>query len=70
MATKMTVSKISDKLVKVNDSYTVNMYDNGFMFEISGRDKKEDYKSAKIMCANLEQLSLLIAEAAEMDRDS
>jgi len=40
------------------------------MFEISGRDKKEDYKSAKIMCANLEQLTLLIAEAAEMDRDS
>ena len=70
MTAKMTVSKISDKLVKVNDSYTVNMYDNGFMFEISGRDKKEDYKSAKIMCANLEQLALLIAEAAEMDRDS
>ena len=70
MATKITVSKISDKLVKVNDSYTVNMYDNGFMFEISGRDKKEDYKSAKIMCSNLEQLFLLVGEAAEMERDS
>ena len=40
MATKVTVSKISDKLAKINENYTVNMYDNGYMFEVSGRDKK------------------------------
>jgi len=38
MATKKSVSKISDKLTKVNENFTVQMYDNGYMFEISGRD--------------------------------
>ena len=27
-----------DKLEKVNESFTVNRYDNGFMVEFSGRD--------------------------------
>jgi hypothetical protein len=69
MSSKNTVSKISDKLVKVSESYTVNMYDNGFMFEISGRAKNEEYKSAKIMCNTVDQLIALVKEAAEMDRD-
>ena len=70
MATKKTtVSKISDKLVKVNESFNVYMYDNGYMFEISGRDADNDYKNAKIMCTSLEQLVALVQEAADMDRD-
>ena len=69
MATKTTVSKISDKLAKVNENYTVNMYDNGYMFEVSGRDKKGEYKSAKIMCTTTEQLIELVKEAADMERD-
>lgn len=69
MANKSTVTKISDKLVKVNENYSVNMYDNGFMFEISGRDKKGEYKSAKIMCGSISQLLDLVQEAAELERD-
>jgi hypothetical protein len=69
MATKATVSKISDKLAKINENYTVNMYDNGYMFEVSGRDKKGEYKSAKIMCTTTEQLIELVKEAADMERD-
>ncbi len=66
---KKTVKKISDKLVKVNESYSINMYDNGFMFEISGRDSENDYKSAKIMVSTVEDLVALVKEAAELDRD-
>jgi hypothetical protein len=66
---KKTVKKISDKLVKVNESYSINMYDNGFMFEISGRDAENDYKSAKIMVSTVEELVALVKEAAELDRD-
>lgn len=71
MATKKTtvVGKISDKLSKVNESFNVYMYDNGYMFEISGRDADNDYKTAKIMCANLEQLVALVQEATELERD-
>ena len=70
MASKATVSKISDKLAKINENYTVNMYDNGYMFEVSGRDKKGEYKSAKIMCTTTEQLVELVKEAADMERDA
>lgn len=58
------------KLAKVNDSFTVNRYDNGFMIEISGRDKKEEWKNAKIMCASEEELIALIKEYNSMDVDN
>jgi hypothetical protein len=45
------------------------MYDNGYLFEISGRDEDGDYRSAKIMVSNLAQLAALVQEATEMPRD-
>lgn len=70
MATKKTaVSKISDKLAKVNENYNVYMYDNGYMFEISGKDVEDDWKTAKIMCATIDQLVELVREADAMEHD-
>jgi len=66
---KKQISTIKDKLAKVNESFTVNMYDNGFMFEISGKDSEGEWKSAKIMCATVDQLVALVKEATEFDRD-
>ena len=68
MATKK-ISKIADKLDKVNESFTVNMYDNGFMLEIGGR-KDDDWKTAKIMVPTIEDLVVLIKEASELERDN
>ena len=64
------VTKIGDKLAKVGESFTVNMYDNGYMVEFSGRDKKEEWKSAKILVSSIDELVSLIREAAEMERES
>ena len=61
--------KLSDKLAKVSDSLTVNMYDNGYMVEVSGRDSESDWKSAKIMCPTLEEVVAVITEASKMERD-
>jgi len=70
MATKKSaVSKISDKLAKVNENYNVYMYDNGYMFEISGKDAEGDWKTAKIMCATIDQLVELVREADSMEHD-
>jgi hypothetical protein len=63
------VKKVSDKLAKVNDSFTVNMYDNGFMAEIGGRDKDGEWASAKILVSDMDQLMALIKEVTEMERD-
>ena len=71
MATKKpAVKKISDKLSKVNDSFTINMYDNGYMLEIYGENKKNDGVTVKILANTLEELLVLVKEACEMDRRS
>ena len=63
-----TVSKISDKLTKVSESFTVNMYDNGYMIEVGGQDANDDWKTAKITVMELDSLIALIKEAASMER--
>lgn len=70
MATAKTVTKLSDKLTKVNENFTVNMYDNGFMVEVGGRNKKGDYTNAKILCGTLDEVQSLVQEACTMERDS
>lgn len=65
---KKTVNTIADKLAKVNESFTVHMYDNGYMFEIGGQDRKDDWVTAKIMVSTVEQLVALVKEASEMER--
>ena len=61
--------KLSDKISKCNDSLTVNMYDNGFMVEVSGQNSESDWKSVKIMCQTLDEVYAVIAEAAAMERN-
>jgi hypothetical protein len=61
--------QLSDKLTKVSDSLTVNMYDNGFMVEVGGRDSESDWKTAKIMCPTLDAVVAVITEASTMERD-
>jgi hypothetical protein len=70
MAVTKTVSKLSDKLIKVNESFCVNMYDNGFMVEVSGRNKKDDYVTAKILCNTVDEMLALAKEVTEMERDT
>jgi hypothetical protein len=61
--------KLNEKIEKVNDNFSVYMYDNGFMLEISGRDDNGDWATAKILCKDMDQLISLIKEAADMERD-
>lgn len=58
------------KLHKVSESITVNRYDNGWMVEVSGRDKKEDWKTAKIMCNSEKELIEVVQEWNSMDLDN
>ena len=55
------------KLVKVNDSFSVYRYDNGWMVEVSGQDKNDDWKTAKIMCNTEDDLVSLIKEYNQME---
>jgi hypothetical protein len=58
------------KLAKVNESITINRYDNGFMVEVSGRDDESDWKTAKVLCSTQEEMMAVIQEWTSMDLDS
>jgi hypothetical protein len=66
---KKTINKISDKLTLVNDSFTITMYDNGFLIDIGGKNGEDDWRNAKIMVPSIEQLLELVKEAVTMPRD-
>jgi len=40
------------------------------MIEVSGRNKKGDYVTAKILTPSVDELVTLVREASEMERDS
>jgi hypothetical protein len=61
--------KVSDKLAKVDNSFTINMYDNGFMVEIGGRNEDDDWATARIMVSDIDSLLAVVKEAAGMKRD-
>ena len=68
------VKTIADKLSSVSESFTVNMYDNGYMIEVSGHahtDKHGDaeWATAKIIVPTVEELCELIKEVTKMPKD-
>lgn len=60
--------KISDKLAKVDESFTINMYDNGYMLDISGEDADGEWRSAKILVSDVGSLVELVKEASTLTR--
>ncbi len=61
--------KIKDKLTKVSETITINMYDNGFVFEISGKNDEDDWDSVKIVCSTVEEVCVLLKEATQLPKD-
>ena len=61
--------KISDKFEKVSEQFTIYRYDNGFMIEVNGRDSNDDYKTAKILVQDVDQLLALVKEAVTLKLD-
>jgi len=62
------VNRLSDKLVKVNENFTINMYDNGYMIEVGGRDDEDNWKTSKIIVDTVDELLALVREATEIER--
>jgi hypothetical protein len=61
----MTV-KLKDTLDKVNDSITLNRYDNGYMLEIGGRDSSDEWVTRKLLCNTLDEVIALITEYSKI----
>ena len=63
------MSAISDKLEKVNENFTINIYDNGYMIEVGGRDESDDWKTAKVIVSTKQELLDLVSEVLDMPRN-
>lgn len=61
--------KLSDKLAKVDDSLSVNRFDNGYVVEVGGQNKNDDWVSAKIVCNTLAEVHALLDEYSTMPRN-
>ena len=59
-----------NKLSKVNESITLNRYDNGFMVEVGGRDNENDWKTAKILCSTEEEMMAVVREWTSIEIDT
>ena len=64
------MSAISDKLEKVNENFTINIYDNGYMIEVGGRDDDNEWKNCKILCNTEEEMIAVIKEWNSMELDN
>ena len=64
------MAKKLNKLSKVNESFTVNRYDNGFMIEVGGRDKENDWKNCKVICNTEEEMISVVKEWNTMEVDN
>lgn len=62
------MAKLS-KLTKVSESITVYRYDNGWMVEVGGRNKKEEWANTKTLCNTETELLELIKEYNTMELD-
>jgi hypothetical protein len=58
------------KLAKVNESITINRYDNGFMVEVGGRDEDSEWKTAKVLCNTEDEMLAVVKEWNTMDIDN
>jgi hypothetical protein len=47
---------LESKLTKSDESFTINIYDNGYMIEVGGRNEEDDWSSAKILCSNIQEI--------------
>jgi hypothetical protein len=58
------------KLTKVNESVTINRYDNGWMVEVGGRDNDDEWKNCKIVCNTEAEVLDVVKEYNAMTLDN
>lgn len=59
---------ICDKIVMVDSAISITIADNGYIFEVSGKNANDDWKSVKIVCNSRSELDSLLDEVLELDR--
>ena len=56
-------------LTKIGEQVSINIYDNGYMVEVSGKDAEGDWKTVKVVCSSTSELLELVKQYISMERD-
>lgn len=67
---KIIMTKVSDKLAKVNETVNVNFYDNAFMVEVTGLDSSDNWSSIKLMCTSLSEVATILEEVENLPKSA
>ena len=58
-----------NKIQKVNETFTINRYDNGFMVEVAGKDNDSNWKTSKVLCNTEDEMVEVVKEWNTMEVD-
>ena len=61
---------LSSKVIRVSEAIVINRYDNGWMLEIAGRNKKQDWITTKTICNTEQEVLELIKEYNALNLDN
>lgn len=53
-------SIISNKIAKREESFQIYTYENGFMIEIPGRDKDDNWVTAKVLASSFPEMQSVV----------
>ena len=67
---KKPITKVADKLTKVNECVNVYFYDNAYMVEVTGRDKNDDWSNIKLVCKDMDEVTKVLQEVESLERES
>ena len=56
------MKKLKDVFLKVNETVSVNRYDNGYMVEIGGRDLGDEWINKKFVANTLDEVIEVIKD--------
>lgn len=59
---------ISDKIVKIDSDIRIIIADNGYIFEVGGKNANDDWRNVKIVCNTRSELDSLLDETLDLER--
>jgi hypothetical protein len=57
------------KLVKASESFSVYMYDNGYMVEVGGRNKSDDWVTCKVIIKDVAELHAVVDQITQLPKE-
>lgn len=62
------MKNIVDFISEIGEDITIRFIDNGFIFEVSGKNAQDDWKTVKLACSDRAELVARLDECFKLPR--